>query len=235
MRASGQTVPVLLIFNSPMSSSPSTPADILAALEWRYATKVFNPTRKIPDAIWSALEQSIILTPSSFGLQPWKFLVIQDAALREELVPHAWKQRQVADCSHLLVMTVPKVLQESHIDANIARMVEVRGGSADGLLGFRKMVAGFRSQLEANGDLQHWAKLQTYIALGQFMLAASLLGIDTCPMEGFEADKFDSVLGLEKEGLTTSVLCPAGYRSEDDRYAGLPKVRFSSELVIEHR
>jgi nitroreductase len=213
----------------------SSASDLLSALEWRYATKVFDPLQKIPDDTWADLEKSLILTPSSFGLQPWKFIVIRDQALREELVPHAWKQRQVADCSHLLVIAVPRVLQESHIDANIHRMVEVRGGSADGLLGFRNMVAGFRSQLEAKGGLEQWAKLQAYIALGQFMLAASLLGIDTCPMEGFVPEKFDEILGLEKEGLTAAVLCPAGYRSEDDRYAGLPKVRFEASAIIEHR
>lgn len=213
----------------------SAPSDLLSALEWRYATKVFDPKRKIADDTWTSLEKSLILTPSSFGLQPWKFIVIQDQVLREELVPHAWKQRQVADCSHLLVIAVPKLLQETHIDANINRMIEVRGGSADGLLGFRNMVAGFRTQLEATGGLEQWAKLQAYIALGQFMLAASLLEIDTCPMEGFVPEKFDEILGLEKEGLTAAVLCPAGYRSEDDRYAGLPKVRFEASAIIEHR
>jgi nitroreductase len=102
-------------------------------------------------------------------------------------------------------------------------------------MGFRKMVVGFRDGMEAKGGLEQWAKLQSYIALGQFMLAASLLGLDTCPMEGFVAAKFDEVLGLEATGYTTAVLCPVGYRSEDDRYAGLPKVRFEAKDVIEHR
>lgn len=214
---------------------PASTSDILAALNWRYAAKSFDPSKKIPAETWNALEDSLVLTPSSFGLQPWKFLVIQDQALRESLVPHAWNQRQVADCSHLVVMTVPKELGEDHVDANIARMVEVRGGTADALLGFRKMVLGFRSQLAANGQLTTWAKLQSYIALGQFMLAASLTGIDTCPMEGFVPEKFDEVLGLDKTGYTAAVLCPAGYRAADDKYAALPKVRFKKEDVIEHR
>lgn len=209
--------------------------DILSALNWRYACKVFDPAKKIPAETWAQLEESLILTPSSFGLQPWKFIVIQDKELREKLVPHAWNQRQVADCSHLVIMTVPKALSVEHVDANLARMVEVRGGSADGLLSFRNMVLGFREGLEAKGGLEQWAKLQSYIALGQLMLAASLLGLDTCPMEGFVPAKFDEVLGLEKEGLTTAVLCPVGYRSADDRYAGLPKVRFEAKDIIEHR
>ena len=209
--------------------------DILTALNHRYACKVFDPAQKIPADLWQQLEQSLILTPSSFGLQPWKFLIVQDQALREKLVPHAWNQRQVADCSHLIIMTVPKTLGEDYVDANIARMIEVRGGTADALMGFRKMVLGFRDGLEAKGGLETWAKLQSYIALGQFMLAASLLGLDTCPMEGFVPDKFDEVLGLEGTGYTTAVLCPVGYRSADDRYAELPKVRFEAKDVIEYR
>jgi nitroreductase len=210
-------------------------SDILSALNWRYACRVFDPAKKIPAETWAELEASLVLTPSSFGLQPWKFIIIQDRELREKLVPHAWNQRQIADCSHLVVMTVPKVLSIEHVDANIARIIEVRGGSADGLLSFRKMVLGFRDGLEAKGGLEQWAKLQTYIALGQFMLAASLLGLDTCPMEGFVPARFDEILELEKEGRTAAVLCPVGYRSADDRYAGLPKVRFEAKDVIEHR
>lgn len=208
---------------------------ILKALEWRYACKVFDKAKKIPESQWSALEQSLVLTPSSFGLQPWKFLVIQDPALREALVPHAWNQRQVADCSHLVVMTILKNMPEEHIDANLQRMVEVRGGTPEALLGFRKMVAGFRQTGEDEGWLRDWAKQQAYIALGQFMLAAALLEIDTCPMEGFVPAQFDEVLGLTGGPYTTAVLCPAGYRSSDDKYAVLPKVRFEAGQVIERR
>ncbi len=220
--------------DTPHLSTLMTP-DILSALNWRYACKAFDPSKKIPAETWEKLEQSLVLTPSSFGLQPWKFLIVQDPELREKLVPHAWNQRQIADCSHLVIMTVPKALGEDYIDANIARMVEVRGGTADALAGFRNMVAGFRTGLESKGGLETWAKLQSYIALGQFMLAAALLEVDTCPMEGFVPAKFDEILGLEATGHTAAVLCPAGYRSADDRYASLPKVRFEAKDVIEHR
>ena len=190
-----------------------TASDLLSALNWRYACKVFDPERAIPDETWAALEESLVLTPSSFGMQPWKFLVIQDAELKEKLVPHAW----------------------NHIDANIRRMMEVRGGTPEGLMSFRQMVAGFRQSGEEKGWLGDWAKQQAYIALGQFMLAAALLKIDTCPMEGFVPAKFEEVLGLTGSDYTSSVLCPAGYRSEDDRYGVLPKVRFDSKDVIERR
>jgi nitroreductase len=209
-----------------------TTPELLDALNWRYATKAFDASKIIPAETWSALEESLVLTPSSFGLQPWKFLVIQDKALRESLVPHAWNQRQIADCSHLVVMTVKKSLSVTDIDAFLARIVEVRGGTADALLGYRKMMLGSHEQGFMSTD---WAKKQTYIALGQFMAACALLKIDTCPMEGFVAPKFDEILGLEAQGMTTAVLCPAGYRSTEDKYAVIPKVRFAAKDVIEHR
>ena len=212
-----------------------TPSDIVSSLNWRYACKVFDAAKKIPAETWSSLEESLVLTPSSFGMQPWKFLIIQDPELREQLVPHAWNQRQVADCSHLVVMTTFREMPEDHIDTNIRRMMEVRGGTPEALIGFRNMVAGFRQSGQEKGWLGDWAKQQSYIALGQFMLAAALLKIDTCPMEGFVASKFDEILGLTGGAYTTAVLCPAGYRSEDDKYAVLPKVRFSLGDVIEHR
>lgn len=208
------------------------PAEILTALNWRYATKVFDPTKKIPDDTWAALEESLILTPSSYGLQPWKFIVVQDQALREQLVGHSWRQRQVADCSHLVVMAVKKAYNMDDADSFIARMVETRGGSADALAGFRKMISSTHAQGYMTTE---WAKMQAYIALGQFMTACALLAIDTCPMEGFVAAKYDELLGLTDQDMTTAVLCPAGYRHPDDRYAGLPKVRFGREAMIERR
>lgn len=207
-------------------------AEILTALNWRYATKVFDSTKKIPADTWAALEESLILTPSSFGLQPWKFIVVQDPELRERLVAHSWRQQQVADCSHLVVMAVKKAYSMDDADQFIARMVEIRGGSADSLAGFRKMIEGTHAQ---GYMTMEWAKMQVYIALGQFMTACALLGIDTCPMEGFVPAKYDEELGLTEQGYTTAVLCPAGYRHPDDRYAGLPKVRFAASDVVEYR
>lgn len=212
--------------------SSIAPSQIIDALNWRYATKAFDATKTIPADTWKALEDSLVLTPSSFGLQPWKFLVIQDKALRESLVPHTWNQRQVADCSHLVVFTVKKELTLADIDAFIDRMVEVRGGTADALLGYRQMLV---STHEAGYMTTQWSKLQAYIALGQLMTNAALLGVDTCPMEGFVAAKYDEILGLDAQGLTTAVLCPVGYRSADDKYATLPKVRAKHEDVVEHR
>jgi nitroreductase len=208
-----------------------TPQDILSALEWRYATKAFDPSQTVPAATWSAIEQSLILTPSSFGLQPWKFLVITDKKVREELVAHTWSQRQVADCSHLVVMAVKKEITVEDIDGFLASIVEHRGGTADALAGYRGMMLGSHSQGYMSTD---WAKKQAYIALGQLMTVCAALRIDACPMEGFLAQKYDEILGLDKAGYTAAVLCPVGYRAESDKYATLPKVRFSAEQMIQH-
>ncbi len=209
---------------------PLSPKQVLEALNWRYATKIFDPAKKIPADQWAALEASLVLTPSSFGLQPWEFVVVTNQELREQLVEHSWNQRQVADASHLLVIALRTDINEAWIDRFIARLEEIRepvGTSG----GYRDMMAGFIASLDAEARKQ-WAKQQTYIALGQFMTATAMLGIDACPMEGFATEKYDALLGFEEKNITASVLCPVGYRSEEDKYAQLPKVRFpQSEMV----
>jgi nitroreductase len=209
--------------------SPQSPDQILAALRWRYATKVFDPEKKISQEDWTALEESLVLTPSSFGLQPWEFVVVEDPEIREQLVAHSWNQRQVADASHLLVIALRTDVDESYVDRFVSRVEEVRG--EPGFSGYRDMMVGFIQNLDEEG-VKQWGKLQTYIALGQFMSVAAMMGIDTCPMEGFVASKYDEILGFGDRQLTTAVLCPAGYRSEEDKYATLPKVRFEAEKVI---
>lgn len=209
-----------------------SPPQILEALKWRYATKVFDSEKKIPQDQWEALEQSLVLTPSSFGLQPWEFVVVTNAEVREQLVEHSWNQRQVADASHLVVMATRTDVDEAWIDKFVGRIEEIRG--EQGVFGgYRDMMVGFVSNLDAEG-VKQWGKLQTYIALGQFMTCAAMMGIDACPMEGFVAPRYDEILGLTERGLTTAVLCPAGYRSADDKYASLPKVRFAHDEMVSH-
>ena len=208
---------------------------VVEQLQWRYATKIFDADKKISDDDWQSLEDTLVLSPSSYGLQPWKFIVVTDSAIRASLVEHSWNQRQVADASHLLVFAVKKQMTEADVDRYVDRVVEVRGGDAESQQGYRNMmvrdiVDGPRGQGEASTQ---WAKLQSYIALGNFMSAAAMMGIDTCPMEGFVPDKYDEILGLGDRGLTSAVLCPAGYRSDADKYDNLPKVRFDAADMIE--
>lgn len=212
-----------------------TPEQLIQQLEWRYATKVFDASRAIAGPTWEALEKALVLTPSSFGLQPWRFLVLRDRDLRERLVAHAWGQRQVADCSHFVVFCARLETGEAEIDRLIRRIVEVRGGTPEALAGYRNMMVGSLVKDGFRPFIREWAVRQAYIALGNFMTSAAALGIDTCPMEGFDAARFDEILDLPRQGWTASVCCAAGYRAPQDRYATLPKVRYPAEELIEHR
>jgi nitroreductase len=214
--------------------STATTGQVLQQLKWRYATKRFDAGRKIAPRVWEALEEVLVLTPSSYGVQPWKFIVITDQALREELVPCSWGQRQVADCSHYVVFAIRKNIDAAHIDRYVKRMAEVRGGSPEDLATVRQMILGNVIEGPRGKIVNEWAARQAYIALGNFMTSAALLGIDTCPMEGFEPAKYDEALGLGKPNLASVVACCAGYRHAGDKYAGLPKVRFPKEEVIIH-
>jgi nitroreductase len=211
--------------------SAITSAALLRQLNWRYATKKFDPTRKISAEDWDALEQVLVLTPSSYGLQPWKFVVVTNPELRQQLMGHSWRQSQVADASHLVVLAIKKDLGEPEIDRYLTRIAEVREVAMESLAGFRKMLMG--SLVPPKGfDINEWATRQAYIALGSFMTAAAVIGIDTCPMEGIDPAKYDHILGLSELGYATVVACPAGYRAPDDKNAAIPKVRYKTDDVI---
>ena len=212
--------------------STITTEQLLKQLNWRCATKQFDPARKISPGDWEALEDVLVLTPSSYGAQPWKFIVITDPAVKEKLMAFSWGQRQVVDCSHLVVFTIRKDFDGNHIDAYLKRIAEVRGGSHEALAPLRKMIVGDVVEGPRAKFVNEWATRQVYIALGNFMTSAALLGIDTCPMEGFQPDKYDDALGLGAFGLASVVCCCAGYRHAADKYASLPKVRFPKEQVI---
>lgn len=201
---------------------------------WRYATKKFDATRKIPQAEWAALEDALVLSPSSFGLQPWKFLVLTDQAKKDALVPVSWGQTQIAEASHVVVFAVRHPLGEADVRAHIDRTAEVRGISRDDLKAFEDIVLGFVGRPAETFDVRSWCARQVYIAMGTFMTAAALLGIDTCPMEGIDPAAYDRILGLEGSGYQTLAACPAGYRDPADKYATLPKVRFPKDRVIIH-
>jgi len=212
--------------------NPIKGEQLLAQLNWRYATKQFDPTKKISPEDWAALEDALILSPSSYGLQPWKFVVITDRKTREKLFPATWNQLQVLDCSHYLVFAVHKSMTETYIDKHITRVVEVRGGTTNGLRQFRDMIMGDVVTGARGAIAQQWAAHQAYLALGNFLTSAALMGIDTCPMEGFEPAKYDSILDLTAKGLTSVVCCAAGYRSPQDKAANQKKVRFAREHMI---
>ncbi|MBL0059396.1 MAG: NAD(P)H-dependent oxidoreductase [Elusimicrobia bacterium] len=211
--------------------SPISPASLIDQLRWRYATKVFDPARKIPAALWTALEEALVLAPSSFGLQPWKFFVVQNKAVREKLRPAAWNQSQITDASHLVVFAIKKNLNVEDVRKFIALTAKVRGVTVESLAPYQKMMEGFAAHPPL--DINVWAARQVYIALGTFLTSAALLGVDACPMEGFAPGTFDEILGLDKKGYATVVVATAGYRSAEDKYAAAPKVRYEKSAVLE--
>jgi nitroreductase len=217
-----------------MTTKPVSNETLLAQLRWRYATKKFDATRKISAEDWRTLEEALVLTPSSYGLQPWKFIVITNQATKQKLVPVSWGQQQVADCSHVVVFATKTKLSASDVDRYLEQIAKVRGVPASSLATFRQMMMGDVVEGERSKIVAEWAARQVYIALGNFMTSAALLGVDTCPMEGFEPAKYDEILGLPARGLHTAVVAVAGYRAADDKYASLPKVRFPTTEVIEH-
>ena len=198
---------------------------LLDSLRWRYAAKAFDPDKKISSEDWETLEEALRLTPSSYGLQPWKFFVITDQETKDSLIPASYKQSQVGNCSHLLVLTVKTNLTEADVDRFIASTCEARGSEPESLDFYRNMIVGDLVEGPRGKDIAGWAKLQSYIALGNFMTCAALMKIDCCPMEGFVPAMYDEALGLEEKGLTTAVVCPAGYRAEGDKYGPAAKVR----------
>ena len=218
-----------------MNSQAVSNDTLLAQLNWRYATKKFDPAKKIPDSDWAALEQALILTPTSYGLQPYKFLILTDPALRVRLVPASWGQTQPVDCSHYVVFAARAQNTEADVDRYIARMAEVRGAAPEALAGFKKVLMGDVVHGPRGQVALEWAARQAYIALGNFMTSAALVGVDTCPMEGFEPAKYDEILGLPAQGFRAVVACAAGYRAADDKYAELPKVRFPASELIDRR
>jgi len=205
---------------------------LIGQLNWRYATKQFDPQRKISAEHWEALEEALVLTPSSYGLQPWKFVVVKDPAIREKLVPASWGQHQIADASHLVVFAVKKNLTEQDIDNYVKRIAEVRGIPPESLAEFRGYMVGGLIHRFDDEKRTVWMMKQLYIALGNFLTSAAMLGIDACPMEGIEPAKYDEILGLAKHGLSAVVVATAGYRAATDKYSQAKKVRFPREEVL---
>lgn len=206
---------------------------LLDSLKWRYATKKFDPSRQIPPETWQTLAEALVLTPSSYGLQPWKFLVITNPGIKEQLKPFSWNQNQVTECSHYLVFTIKKNLPVEHVDHFVARMAEVRGVSSESLKSYRNMMVSDVVYGARSFNVNEWSTRQVYIALGNLLTSAALLGVDTCAMEGIEPINYDQVLGLAAKGYTTVVACALGYRAADDKYASLAKVRFPIAEIVE--
>jgi nitroreductase len=206
--------------------------DVLKGLNWRYATKKFDPNRKINDDQLNVILESLRLTPTSYGIQALKFLVVEDEKIREELVEASYNQQQVKDASHLIVICAFDSLSEQDADSYMKLISETRGTDVEKLEGFRNMIVNSVVNMEP-AKQKTWMRKQAYIALGQLMHTCATLRIDATPMEGFEAAKYNSILDLGEKNLHATLVCPIGYRHEDDPVQHLPKVRKSLDDLIE--
>lgn len=204
---------------------------IIDDLNWRYATKAFDPEKKVSEEDLETLLESLRLTPSSFGLQPWAFVVVETQEILDQLVPVSWNQQQVAQASHTVVLCRKDSMDEAYVDSYIADLCQKRGMKIEDMGGFSKVIKDFLSK-HSEESLINWMSDQVYIALGQLMAIAATMKIDACPMEGFDSNAYDEILGLKEKGLRSVVVCPVGYRASDDKYAALTKIRWELDDVI---
>lgn len=207
--------------------------NILKSLEWRYAVKKFDPSKRLTPEQIDLIKNAFNLTASSFGLQPVKMMIISNEELKEKMVPLSYYQRQVADASHLIVLCVKKYTTEDDIHRHFDLVREIRGTSEEILSKFRNELIETYNKKSPEEQLES-AKNQAYIILGNLMTVCAVEKIDTCPMEGFMPDKVDALLNLSEQNLQSILLLPIGYRDESDFMNGLKKVRKSlSDTIIE--
>jgi nitroreductase / dihydropteridine reductase len=205
--------------------------EILKALRWRYAVQSFDSSKKVSDADLRTILESARLAPSSFGLEPWKFIVVEDAALRAKVQAASYGQPKVSEASHLIVLARRTDARERIVSERIERTAQIQNQKPAALSGFREMLDGVIASRD-DAALDAWNARQVYIALGVMMETASLLGIDNAAMEGFDPQAVDTALGLPERHLTATVMLALGYRGADPA-AGRPKVRRAFDEVVE--
>ena len=207
--------------------------EILQQLQWRYAVKKFDASKKLTDEQWTNLSDALILSASSYGLQPWKFFVIKNPEVRNVLRTHSYNQPQVEEASHFVVFAHLNKLTPNYIQSYIDSIALQRKVDPSSLDGFKKaMLDNLASMSPEQTTL--WASRQTYIALGNFLSAAAMMGIDACPMEGFDKKAYDNVLSLQTTNYSSVVVCAVGFRSTEDKLSEQKKVRFAKSEVIQY-
>ncbi|WP_419212281.1 NAD(P)H-dependent oxidoreductase [Maribacter sp. X9] len=207
--------------------------NVLDKLNWRYATKKFDPSKKVSKEDLGTLLEAARMTASSYGLQPYHFFVVEDDKVRATLRKASWDQPQITDSSYLLVLANKPTFDESLVDNFIDNIVDVRGIAKEDLAGYEQMMKGALMGL-TDAQKASWTSSQAYIALGNLLTIAAEMGIDTCPMEGFDKAQYNEILGLTEKNLNAAVVLAIGYRSEEDETQHYPKVRYSKENLITH-
>lgn len=205
--------------------------ELLNKLNWRYAAKAMNGKKVDEDKIDRIIEAAR-LAPTSSGLQPFEIFVIKNQDIKEQIKPVAWNQSVITDCSHLLVFAAWDTYTEDRINYMFDLTNEVRGFKNEGWENYRQMLLNSYPQQDAEVNFNHAAK-QAYIAFSQAIAAAAFEEVDATPLEGFEPDAVDAILGLREKGLRSAVLLPLGYRKTDDDWlVNLVKVRKSTEDLV---
>lgn len=207
--------------------------DIIKKLEWRYAVKKFNPDKFLSEEKLDKLKQAFNLTATSYGLQPIKLLVVNNKVLQQELVKFSYGQKQVAEASHVFVICIEKQIDKKFIHDYFARVQQIRNTSDEILDPFKGALVESFSKKERE-EVKSWATNQAYLALGTLLTVCALEEIDACPMEGFQPNSYDELLGLDQLKLTSVLVLPVGYRANDDMFATLKKVRRDLDDSIIH-
>lgn len=205
---------------------------LLENLNWRYATKKFDAKKEISEEDFKALKEAVRLSASSYGLQLYKVLIVEDEETRKKLQPASWGQTQIVDASKLFVFCNYATVKKEDVQAYFDLKAEKMGIEVSGLQGYVDFING-KLEEKSTQEIESWTAKQTYIALGNLLTAAAELKIDACPMEGFSPDEYSEILGLKEKGLNAAVIATVGYRSEDDETQHAPKVRKAEKDLFE--
>lgn len=205
--------------------------DTIKQLQWRYATKKFDKNKKLSSTKLNTLKEAFNLTATSFGLQTIKLIIVKNNDLRAPLVTHSFNQKQVLEASHLLIICIQNDISEEDINTYYDTIKSIRKTPDTILAPYRLELINMMRNMSVENRRQ-WSKNQAYIALGNLMTVCAVEGIDSCPMEGFLPEEYDTILGLDKLNLKSVLLLPVGYRAGDDIFSEFKKVRMSIDDAI---
>ena len=205
--------------------------ELLDNLKWRYAVKKFDTERMLSSKQVDMVKKAFNLTATSYGLQPITMVIVANKELQNQLVPHSFDQKQVAQASHVLVICIENEVDGDYISSYFRQVKRVRGVSNEILDPFKDALIDDFSKKDIQ-EIKDWSKNQAYLALGNLLTVCAMEKIDACPMEGFVPEAYDDLLELEKKGLTSVLVLPIGYRSKDDVFATFKKVRKEMDASI---
>jgi len=206
--------------------------NIIESLNWRYATKSFDTNKKVSEEDLNTIIEAFRLSPSSFWLEPWKLIIVENEELKSKLVEQSYRQKQVWEASHVLVFARRKDINNEVIDSFLDNMSRIKWVSREDLKWYEDVVKWYFSRLDDN-QKKSWTEQQVYLALWNVMTVLAEMRIDSCAIWGFNPKWYDEILNLDEKNLASVVVLPIGYRNENDKYSVSNKVRFSTEEISE--